>query len=257
MNELTLGLLLVGLVIQGLILHKVRRIHLASYRLESVANRTENETRTLYQQLQAYDGLMRLIRPNVPLPPLRHWAASPDFLLEIGLHVRHHRPTRILECSSGSSTLVLARCCELNGTGHVFSLEHDEHFALETRQRLSEQGLDDWATVIHAPLVPVPENGQPWYDLGRIPSDPPHFDLLVIDGPPASTAPHARYPALPMLNPFIAVGASIFLDDAARTDEQEILRRWSSAYPEYRQTTLYLEKGAALLTKMPPQDNMK
>jgi predicted O-methyltransferase YrrM len=249
MNYLILGLLLSGLVIQILVLYKVRKIHLASYRLVVAADRTESETHTLYQQLQAYDGLMRLIRPTSPLPPLRHWAASPDFLLELARHVRHQRPTAILECSSGSSTLVLARCCELNGAGHVYSLEHEESFALETRQRLAEQGLNDWATVIHAPLVRASGSQQPWYDLNQLPGKLAPVDMLVIDGPPASTAKHARYPALPRLDSLLAAGASVFLDDAGRTDEQEILRRWSSEYPAYLQTKLYLEKGGVLLKK--------
>lgn len=249
MSEWILGTLLVGLVVQALTLYKVRKIHLASFRLERALRQTESEARTLYQQLQAYDGLMRLIRPIAPLPPLRHWAASPDFLLELARHVRHERPGAILECSSGSSTLVLARSCELNGAGHVFSLEHDEHYAIKTRQMLAEQNLTEWATVIHAPLVFVSGHDQPWYDPNCIPSDRQPFDMIVIDGPPADTSPLARHPALSMLDSYISVGTSVFLDDADRKGEQEILRRWESEFPEYKQTPLYLEKGGSRMEK--------
>jgi predicted O-methyltransferase YrrM len=253
MSEWILGALLAGLVVQTLTLYKVRKIHLASYRLEHALRQTESEARTLYQQFQAYDGLMRLIHPVAPLPPLRHWAASPDFLLELALHVRHRRPEAILECSSGSSTLVLARSCELNGAGHVFSLEHDEHYAIKTRQLLEEQELTEWATIIHAPLVSVSGHDQPWYEPKCIPTDRHAFDMVVIDGPPADTSPLARYPALPMLNSYISVGASVFLDDANRKGEQAVLRRWQSEFPEYKQTQLHLEKGGARLEKAATQ----
>ena len=237
------------LAIQILMLHKVRKIHLTTYRLVNAANAIEKETRTLYQQLQSYDSLMRLISPVKPLPALRGWAASPDFLLVLARHALEAAPLSILECSSGASTVVLARCCQLNGAGHVWSLEHDKHYAAQTQARLAEQWLDEWATVIHAPFSSTGPTGQPWYDLDAL--NPPQggFDMLVIDGPPQQTAPLARYPALPILDGLLADGASVFLDDAARPDEQETLRRWAAEFPAYDQIRLDFEKGGARLVK--------
>lgn len=240
------------LAIQVLVFHKVRRIHLTTYRLLAAADtidRTEKETRTLYRQLQSYDGLMRLIEPARPLPPLRGWAASPDFLLTIARHATAEKPEAILECSSGSSTVVLARCCQLNGCGHVWSLEHDAQYAAHTRARLEEQGLSEWATVVDAPLAPSPKTAQPWYEVGALRGPEHGFDMLVIDGPPRQTGPRARYPALPELDPLLARGAAVYLDDADRADEQEILRRWAAEFPRYVHTPLDLEKGGARLVK--------
>lgn len=245
MDYLLLILLLIVLLSQALLFYKVRKIHLLSFRLMDAAN----DTRALYHQLQAYDGLMRLTRPVAPLPLLRGWAASPDLLLVLARHVLKHKPQSILECSSGSSTLVMARCCQLNGRGHVYCLEHDEHFAGQTREGLAEQGLEEWATVIHAPLVPTGESGQPWYDLSHLPGIGNKFDMLVIDGPPATTSKLARYPALPQLDRFLSPGARVFLDDAARSEEKQILQRWQQELPQYSQVTLPLDKGAAMLTK--------
>jgi hypothetical protein len=109
--------------------HKVRKIHLASYAIHEAATQTQKETLALFAQVQAYDGLMRLLQFRAPLPPLRGWAASPDFLLVIAQHALKHKPKVIVECSSGSSTLVLARCCELNGGGHVYSRPCKIHLA--------------------------------------------------------------------------------------------------------------------------------
>ena len=55
--------------------------------------------------------------------------------------------------------------------------------------------------------------------------------MLVIDGPPQAAGTQARYPAGPLLFPRLAPGAAVYLDDAARSDEQAILRRWRSEFP--------------------------
>jgi len=252
MDYVLFALATVILAIQALVFHKVRKIHLASYRLMNAANtidRIEKETLTLYRQLQSYDCLMRLIQPARPLPVLRGYAASPDFLLAIARHALLEKPSAILECSSGSSTIVLARCCQLNGGGHVWSLEHDEHYAGLTRARLAEQGLDEWATIIHAPLTTSQRTEHPWYEIGDLAAPGSGFDMLVIDGPPLRIAPQVRYPALPKLDPLLAKGASVFLDDAGRAGEKEILRRWAAEFPQYAHTPLDLEKGGACLVK--------
>lgn len=179
MDYLLLLLMLLVLVILALLYHKIRRIHLATFRL----NKASEETFSLFRQFQAYDGLMRLITPSHPLPLLRGWAASPDLLLTLAKHVLKHKPASILECSSGSSTVVMARCCQINGCGHVYSLEHDKKFAEVSREWLSEQGLASWATVIDAPLARTGDSQQPWYDLSGLAAADSGYDMLVIDGP--------------------------------------------------------------------------
>lgn len=245
MDTLLIALVLLLLGSQLVLFHKLRKVHLASYRLLQAAD----ETFSLFQQFQSYDSLMRLIEPARPLPALRRWAASPDLLLTLAKEVLDRKPEAILECSSGSTTLVLARCCQLNSSGHVTSLEHDEKFAIQTREWLAEHGLERWATVIHAPLRPTGKTGQPWYDLSHLEIPENGFDMLVIDGPPVSVARHARYPAIPELDPILRKGARIIMDDAARRQEQEILQLWTQAFPNYDHTALDLEKGAALLIK--------
>jgi predicted O-methyltransferase YrrM len=245
MEYLLLVLLLVLLAGQALLLHKVRKVHLATFPLQDAAQ----ETHSLFRQLQAYDSLMRIIDPPCPLPLLRGWAASPDLLLTLARHVTTKKPEAIIECSSGSSTVVMARCCQMNGHGHVYSLEHDAQFAALSRQWIADQGLESWATVIDAHLVQTAQNGQPWYDLSTLTPPDGGFDMLVIDGPPASGSPLARYPALPMLDAWLREGACVYLDDANRKAEIEILAKWQQAFPHYRQTTLDLDKGGALLCK--------
>lgn len=242
MDYFLAALVALNLTLTIVALHKIRRIHLATYHLES----EEQKKECSYAQFQAYDGLMRLIRPERPLPILRGWAASPDFLLEIAKAALREKPEVIIECSSGASSVVLARCCQLNGSGHVYSIEHDANYASKTRNELQEQGLADFATLIIAPLNPS-SLGQNWYDVTNLPDACNNARLLVIDGPPASTARLARYPALPLLLDRLAVGCKIYLDDANRESEKETVAKWKSEFANLKESEIFAEKGAALL----------
>lgn len=234
-NTLLLFLLLYAL-------HKLRHAHLLLYQMR---DQSHQDNDSLFRQLEALHGLYAELSMSASLPATRGWAASPDFLLELVRHARSARPQCVVECSSGTSTLVLARCMQLNGSGKVFSLEHDACYAAQTRDQLQSHGLQDWALVLDAPLIKQVTD-TPWYDLRNLPADN-GIDLLVIDGPPQATGPQARYPAAPTLFPLLNPGAHVFLDDAARADEQAILLRWRDVYPGLTQTTRPCEKGCVVL----------
>lgn len=234
----------------ALLLHKVRRIHLMQYQIASDASDTRIEAHSLYRQIESLSALNQLLRLEQPLPPLRGWAGSPDFLLTLARHTLQAKPLRMLECSSGSSTLTLARCAQLNGRGHVFSLEHDPAYAAATRRELQARGLADWATVVDAPLVKSgAHKEQPWYSIAGLPQDAGPFDLLVIDGPPKSTAERARQPALPVLWPLLSADCVTFLDDADRPDERAAVDAWLKQFPQLQQQPQYCEKGCVRLER--------
>lgn len=232
-----------------LILHKVRRVHLMQYNLQQLLEqKVPEDLHHTYQQIKAFIDLNHLLQLPWPLPPLRGWVASPDFLLLLAEHVLQHKPNRIVECSSGASTVVLAQCAKLNGYGYVLSLEHDAHYAEKTRQLLVKQGLQNWATVIDAPLRDYDFNGQNyhWYTLSEQVQDK-CIDMLVIDGPPANLNHCARYPAGPLLLPLLNTNSIVFLDDASRPDEQEIVQRWVSEFTGFDAYRHDCEKGAVSL----------
>ena len=83
------------------------------------------------------------------------WSASADFLFLIKEYCLNAKPRTIVECSSGLTTLTLARCCQLNKHGHVFSLENDKEYATQTENNLKQFGLDGHANIIHAPLEAI------------------------------------------------------------------------------------------------------
>lgn len=225
--------------------HKVRRMHIMQYDL---AVRFSESLDYTYQQLQALLALDRRLNLPYALPPLRGWAASPDFLLLIAEHAHRYQPQTIVECSSGSSTIVLAQCSKQNGSGHVFSLEHDAVYAEKTRQELAKQGLQDWATVIDAPLIDHVIGGKTyrWYTLSET-IQAKNMDMLIIDGPPGMLNACARYPAGPLLMSRLNPGAAVFLDDADRPDERQIVKDWQSEFPNLRVAHHPCEKGAVSL----------
>lgn len=241
--------ILVGLVslfalvaLSLLILHKTRKIHLATYQLLAAAR----ETQTLFSQIQSLLALERQLDLDKPLPPLRGWAGSPDFLLRLSNEILDRKPQVVMECSSGVSTVVIARSLQLNGQGRAYSLEHELEFVKKTRKLLEAHGLSNWAQIIHAPLE-TENTGTPWYAERDIPGDLPPIDLLVVDGPPATTATLARYPALPRLADRLNEYAVIIADDTNRKDETEMIRRWLESFPAAQATNCHCEKGCMLI----------
>ena len=151
-----------------------------------------------------------------------------------------------MELGSGSSTVVVARCLQLNACGHLFSIEHDPAYAEQTRRLLLQHGLDQWVTLLVAPLERdnVP---QLWYSESAIPRDLPPVDILIVDGPPASVGPRAREPAFVRLRERFAPHFLIVVDDADRPDETAMIERWLALDPRLKRTRLPAEKGLTLL----------
>lgn len=248
-----LHLLILALAGAGLMMvlwtfHKTRQIHVATFRLLEDSSAIHKESAALFSQLQALFSLESKLGLPESLPPVRGWAGSPDFLLTVADAVLNRKPKTVVECSSGVSTLVIARCLQLNGSGHVYSLEHDQNYADKSKRMLKQYGVDDWATVLYAPLVECKGNAV-WYDDAVLPTNLAPIELLVIDGPPHDSAPLARLPALPRLLPRMAHNAAVILDDAAREAELEIVKRWLELAPDFKETYLHHEKGCAVLAR--------
>lgn len=203
-----------------------------------------------YQQLQQALGL------SEELPVTPDWSAAADFLHLIKDYCLNSRPQTIVECSSGLTSLTLARCCQLNNMGKVFSLENGEEYVQQTRDNLNLFNLDGFTEVIHAPLQNTRLNNidYAWYttdSLAHFLTNPVaelKIDMLVIDGPPGFIQKHSRYPALPVLFDQLADNSIIFLDDAARDDEQEIIAMWCDTHPGITHEYIETERGCSILT---------
>ncbi|HEA25564.1 MAG TPA: class I SAM-dependent methyltransferase [Ectothiorhodospiraceae bacterium] len=205
-----------------------------------------NTKKSLYATLE--DRLN--LKKGLPITP--DWSAAPDFMTLIVEHALATQPATIFECSSGLTTLMLARCCQMNGQGHLYSLENGPEYAANTRSYFKRYGLDDYATVIYAPLENMAHNDDEflWYSPDEIPAHIPaqSIDMVVIDGPPGFIQKNSRYPALPQLFDLLADGCTIFLDDAVREDEKRIVALWLAEYPRLEHQYIDAERGCSILT---------
>jgi len=218
-------------VLSAFILHKMVRVHKLLLK-QRAAIKTSADT---YQKVEALMALYKDLDLNVSLPPLGGWVASADFLRVLVQHILEEKPKFVLELGSGVSSYVIAKALQKNGGGHLYSLDHQLEFAEKTKKKLIECEVEKFVTVIHAPLVPLEFQGTQyrWYSIEDLPDQ--RFDLVVVDGPPETTNPLARYPALPVLHGRLSDRFAMFLDDAGRTDEIEMLARWKAEFPFCKQ----------------------
>jgi len=233
------------LLLQFVVFYSMQRVERKLRRVDSDISKRSD---TIFRQMEALAGIYVELDLHKSLPTTRNWAASPDFLLQLVRHVLDANPKVMVECGSGTSTLVMARCAQVNGSGHVYSLEHQPQYAQTTRRHLARHGLSNWATVLDAPLRPHPIGGEnwQWYPEEVLPREVA-IDMLVIDGPPRKTGPLARYPAGPVLFPHLSSKGTVFLDDAKRDGESATLKRWVVEFPNLGHESVDCEKGCARL----------
>lgn len=207
----------------------------------------KNVNSQVFNQIENYLSLKERLQLNKGLPYANNWSAAPDFLKLIVEHCLLNKPETIVECSSGLTTLMLARSCQINGTGHVYSMENGEEYVANIHRELRRYNLDNAATVLHSPLVKMQIKSEKfqWYELQSLPDL--KINMLVIDGPPGYLQKNSRYPAIPALLDRLADGCTIFLDDAARPDEKKIVARWLDEHPEFRHEYIKTERGCSVI----------
>jgi predicted O-methyltransferase YrrM len=193
-----------------------------------------------YRQAEAFTQLTNLLDFKAAIPATRSWAASPDLLLTISEIVKKNRPGLVVELGSGISTLVAAK----SGARKIISIDNSDVWGAKTVALLKEhkvRGVD----VRIAPLRPY-ANGSEWYDLDAI-KDLKKIDLLIVDGPPGSKNPEARYPALQQFKDKLSPAAIVVIDDVNREGERKLAEDFAIALPNHELTILDHEKGTAII----------
>lgn len=222
---LAAGVLAVPLALTGIVLDRLRRV--------------EGDIRALVN-----------LRPLCGTWPVSFEDPAIDpHLAELAARlVASERPRLILECGSGSSTVILAACLRELGSGRLVSLEHDAGYAERTRAWLRLVGLEDWASVVTAPLQQrqVGETTMLWYGPGYEDELHEGVDLLLVDGPPRRVAKLARYPAVPLLRAHLSPSCVVLADDGDRRESRRMAQDWAvmlGGSAEY----CWTRKGAWLL----------
>ncbi|SDD03885.1 class I SAM-dependent methyltransferase [Auraticoccus monumenti] len=186
--------------------------------------------RVSYEPAKEVEAMLQLTRryePKDVLPLAGGWAMSSSGILMLTEMVRDRRPALVVECGSGASTLWLGYALRAQGYGKVVALEHEESYAAQVRALVARHDLQDWVTVLHAPLQERDVEGEThrWYSADQTDGLGP-IDILVVDGPPQAVGPWSRYPALPLLESRLRADAVLVIDDAARDDEKAVVQRW-------------------------------
>lgn len=189
----------------------------------------------LLTDFQAMEQLVKRYTPKASLPALAGWALNPAGLLALTDVIYNINAELVVECGSGTSTLWMAYAIRQKGKGKVIALEHHPEYARRTREVIRAHDLVEFAEVRDAQLIThnTPRGDFNWYDF-----DPSSLhrrvDLLLVDGPPGDTGPHARYPALQNFVKYFEPGARVVLDDMHRPDEQKTLEFWLEETPQLR-----------------------
>jgi len=150
------------------------------------------------------------------------WSALTEYLEAC---VRHADEARrgILECGSGLSTLLVGAVAQRNNVPY-FALEHSKQWTEQMQRALKQFGLDQ----VQLHEAQLHDYGEyEWYSTPAALSGK-EFDLVICDGPPGVTK-GGRYGLVPVMQPQLADGCLILLDDAHRDEEKTIARRWQSA----------------------------
>lgn len=211
---------------------------------------------TNYSQLESFIWLKCKLNLSERLPPLRGWAASPDVLLKLHTHIMSSRPSIVVECGSGASTLVIADALSQNGHGKLISLEHSDFYGGQTLETLKAESLEGWVDLRIAELEPWsgphlnPDDAEKpayWYCSSLL-DDVTNVDLLWVDGPPGSTCLFSRYPAFAALEGKFSSNAEIWMDDTNRKDDRKVCEAWAHD-SGFEVEFLPMEKGLGRLTR--------
>ena len=220
------------------------------------------------KQLEAFIGLQNYFSDST-LPLAFHgWPISADIAIILLAKIQENNYDLIMEFGSGTSTVLFAKAlrkiegksAELssNGIKKIVTFEHHEKYLNKTGMTLAEEGLSSFVDLVHAPLVEQRIAGEAYsyyscvdklQEIAKSLGDEKARILVLVDGPPGSTGPHARFPAMPLLLDILGEHQlDIVLDDYARREEKEIVARWKGYLNErqmsYVEEEFPCEKGA-------------
>ena len=255
----------------------------AASKLPPIAKNLENLTATLQQQKAELDAQLKKQADELvslqnyfstgQLSDIRletnGWPISSDFMFYLVKLIDLNDYDLIIEFGSGASTLAIAKTLA-NLAPHrknkppvcFASFDHLKQFYQQTQAQLDHAGLCDFVQLHLAPLADYTDpngNHYPYYNcqttlaaLAKKHANKPLRLLVSVDGPPGSTGKHARYPAGPVvMSCFKGANIDLLMDDAARTDEKEIISLWKKNIAlsglTATETQIKLEKGACLI----------
>lgn len=236
------------------------------------------------KQIESFISIQNYLSSGEGLSNFHGWPISPDIGLFLIEQIRERRHDLIIEFGSGTSTALFARTLKISRpkavasavkvaktgtagkagkalpmsvTRPVCTFEHDKLYLHKTQAMLAAQGLLEWVSLHHAPLVDwQDDSGQYlYYDcdpalvaLAKQLGEQSKRVLVLVDGPPGATCDNARYPAVPhVFKHFARHEVDVVLDDAHRPEEKSVIELWRAYWKKrsirIEETTVPSEKG--------------
>jgi hypothetical protein len=151
------------------------------------------------------------------------WSGHSEFLSACVVQaLRSEGP--MLECGTGLSTLLVGIVAQARGQA-LWSLEHLPEWAQRVQQALERHEISS----VQICVQPLRSYGEfDWY-APPLETMPAGFSLIICDGPPSATR-GGRYGLAPMVSDRMLPGCTVLLDDAVRSDEQQIAARWAKEF---------------------------
>jgi hypothetical protein len=208
------------------------------------AHRLERQIRS------AEDGAILSGPLGTAAPLFGRWAAEGDFAGMIARELERS-PGLVVECGSGSTTLVIADRLRRAGSGRLVSLEHDPFYADSTSRLLESAGLHDVARIVEAPLrrQQLGDRLVDWYERSTVEEAVEgEINVLVIDGPP-QVSPWTRWAALQVFYPQLSENFVALLDDGRTRDTSRAVRAWAEQFPDLDLYWIDTVKGTWLVKR--------
>ena len=166
--------------------------------------------------------------------PFRHFGAGPSHRTphaSCWVSYANTSPATSWNAAAAASTILFGHLQLAGEIDRLIAIEHDIVWHELARQQARRFGLEDTADLVFAPLIDHddPAIDTPWYDLTDVDFAP--LDLVLVDGPPDSTGPLARFPAAPLLLEHCRPGCLFVVDDYIRESEQETVDLWVEHFP--------------------------
>lgn len=189
-----------------------------------------------------------------PLPPANAWSIDEPTAEKLVELIRAYRPRTVFECGSGISTLVMAYALEETGPGFVYALEHDIAFVNQLRRQILDHRLFN-VRVMYRPIAsvwtPFEDYGREmaWYGIKADAECLRPIEMLFVDGPPGHVAPLARYPAIPILRPYLSPTAVVVCDDTSRGPERLMVQKWAEMYDDFSVEEVRTDRGLTVMRR--------
>lgn len=222
---------------------ELRKLYELKLEVGAIGNALEPTTEPLdVSSFSNHLDVANFLTYGVLPPSFDGWAIDEDLALLLINRIVFGDFTHFIELGSGSSTRLIARALEkIEHSNKLLSIEHSDNYFKKTRNLVQSSDLDKQVSFNLCELVPYDLGNEKYsyYDCEEIldeylTSNENQQDIgktifCLVDGPPGLTNNHARYPILPLLLEHLSSNFCIhlYLDDFHRTQEKEIVSKWS------------------------------